>query len=136
MGKYDMCMKAYLYDKKRFADLFNGSCFQGKPVIRAEDLEEASEGYVVAETFSIDSPEENSNPHRTKNEDVPVERKQNRKGTYDRKTEIFRDVKMRYRSGMILQVLAVENQSYIDYGMPVRCMGYDAAESGRPRREL
>ena len=135
MGKYDMCMKAYLHDKKRFADLFNGSCFQGKPVIRAEDLEEASEGYVVTETFFADSPEENSNPHRTKNEDVPVERKQNRKGTYDRKAEIFRDVKMRYRSGMILQVLAVENQSYIDYGMPVRCMGYDAAEYGRQLKE-
>ncbi len=101
MGKYDMCMKAYLHDKKRFADLFNGSCFQGKPVIRAEDLEEASEGYVIAGT----------------------------------KTEIFRDVKMRYRSGMILQVLAVENQSYIDYGMPVRCMGYDAAEYGRQMKE-
>ena len=101
MGKYDMCMKAYLRDKKRFADLFNGSCFQGKPVIRAEDLEEASEGYVIAGT----------------------------------KTEIFRDVKMRYRSGMILQVLAVENQSYSDYGMPVRCMGYDAAEYGRQMKE-
>ena len=101
MGKYDMCMKAYLHDKKRFADLFNGSCFQGKPVIRAEDLEEASEGYVIAGT----------------------------------KAEIFRDVKMRYRSGMILQVLAVENQSYIDYGMPVRCMGYDAAEYGRQMKE-
>ena len=101
MGKYDRCMKAYLQDKRRFADLFNGSCFQGRQVIRAEDLEEASEGYVVAGT----------------------------------KTEIFRDVKMRYRSGMILQVLAVENQSYIDYGMPVRCMGYDAAEYGRQMKE-
>ena len=41
MGKYDMCMKAYLQDKRRFADLFNGSCFQGRQVIRAEDLEDA-----------------------------------------------------------------------------------------------
>ena len=42
MGKYDRCMKAYLQDKRRFADFFNGSCFQGRQVIRAEDLEEAS----------------------------------------------------------------------------------------------
>ena len=49
MGKYDRCMKAYLQDKRRFADLFNGSCFQGRQVIRAEDLEEASESYDVAE---------------------------------------------------------------------------------------
>ena len=47
MGKYDRCMKAYLQDKRRFADLFNGSCFQGRQVIRAEDLEEASENYVA-----------------------------------------------------------------------------------------
>ena len=49
MGKYDMCMKAYLQDKRRFADLFNVRCFQGRQVIRAEDLEEASESYVATE---------------------------------------------------------------------------------------
>ena len=110
MGKYDRCMKAYLQDKRRFADLFNGSCFQGRQVIRAEDLEEASGNYVAAE-----------------------ERQQGK--SLQKGTEIFRDVKMRYRSGMILQVLAVENQSYIDYGMPVRCMGYDAAEYSRQLKE-
>ena len=110
MGKYDRCMKAYLQDKRRFADLFNGSCFQGRQVIRAEDLEEASENYVTVEEKQPGKPMQ--------------------KGT-----EIIRDVKMRYRSGMILQVLAVENQSYIDYGMPVRCMGYDAAEYSRQLKE-
>ena len=110
MGKYDMCMKEYLQDKRRFADLFNGSCFQGKQVIRAEDLEEASENYVAAEEKQPGKP-------------------------LQKGTEIIRDVKMRYRSGMILQVLAVENQSYIDYGMPVRCMGYDAAEYSRQLKE-
>ena len=110
MGKYDMCMKAYLQDKRRFADLFNGSCFQGRQVIRAEDLEEASESYVATEEKQPGKP-------------------------LQKGTEIIRDVKMRYRSGMILQVLAVENQSYIDYGMPVRCMGYDAAEYSRQLKE-
>ena len=110
MGKYDMCMKAYLQDKSRFADLFNGSCFQGRQVIRAEDLEEASGNYVTMEEKQSGKP-------------------------LQKGTEIIRDVKMRYRSGMILQVLAVENQSYIDYGMPVRCMGYDAAEYSRQLKE-
>ena len=110
MGKYDMCMKMYLQDKRRFADLLNGSCFQGKQVIRAEDLEEASESYVATEEKQSGKP-------------------------LQKGTEITRDVKMRYRSGMILQVLAVENQSYIDYGMPVRCMGYDAAEYSRQLKE-
>ena len=74
MGKYDMCMKAYLQDKRRFADLFNGSCFQGRQVIRAEDLEEASENYVTAEEKQPGKP-------------------------LQKGTEIIRDVKMRYRSG-------------------------------------
>ena len=47
MGKYDMCMKAYLQDKRRFADLFNGSCFQGRQLFRAmncrKDKEKMSE---------------------------------------------------------------------------------------------
>ena len=34
-----------------------------------------------------------------------------------------------------MQVLAVENQSYINYGMPVRIMGYDAAEYNRQMKE-
>ena len=32
-------------------------------------------------------------------------------------------------------MLAVENQSYINYGMPVRIMGYDAAEYNRQMKE-
>ena len=77
MGKYDICIKAYLQDKRRFADLFNGSCFQGKQIIRAEDLEEASENYVAVEEKQPGKP-------------------------LQKGTEIIRDVKMRYRSGMIL----------------------------------
>ncbi len=42
---------------------------------------------------------------------------------------------MQLRSGTVLQVLAVENQSYINYGMPVRIMGYDAAEYNRQMKE-
>lgn len=55
--------------------------------------------------------------------------------TRQKDTEIIRDVKMVLGSGMVLQVLAVENQSYIDYAMPVRCMGYDAAEYRRQLKE-
>ena len=47
MGKYDLCMKEYLQNKQHFADLFNGCCFHGKQVIKAEELQEASESYVV-----------------------------------------------------------------------------------------
>mgnify|MGYP000884009455 FL=1 len=49
MGKYDTCMKEFLQNKDRFADLFNGYCFQGRQIIRAEDLREASENYVITD---------------------------------------------------------------------------------------
>ena len=110
MGKYDTCMKEFLQNKDRFADLFNGCCFQGRQIIRAEDLREASENYVITDKRL---------PGKTRQKD----------------TEIIRDVKMVLGSGMVLQVLAVENQSYIDYAMPVRCMGYDAAEYLRQLKE-
>ena len=110
MGKYDTCMKEFLQNKDRFADLFNGCCFQGRQIIRAEDLREASENYVITDKRL---------PGKTRQKD----------------TEIIRDVKMVLGSGMVLQVLAVENQSYIDYAMPVRCMGYDAAEYRRQLNE-
>lgn len=110
MGKYDTCMKEFLQNKDRFADLFNGCCFQGRQIIRAEDLREASENYVITDKRL---------PGKTRQKD----------------TEIIRDVKMVLGSDMVLQVLAVENQSYIDYAMPVRCMGYDAAEYRRLLKE-
>ena len=110
MGKYDTCMKEFLQNKDRFADLFNGCCFQGRQIIRAEDLRESSENYVITDKRL---------PGKTRQKD----------------TEIIRDVKMVLGSGMVLQVLAVENQSYIDYAMPVRCMGYDAAEYRRQLKE-
>lgn len=110
MGKYDTCMKEFLQNKDRFADLFNGCCFQGRQIIRAEDLREASENYVLTDKRL---------PGKTRQKDA----------------EIIRDVKMVLGSGMVLQVLAVENQSYIDYAMPVRCMGYDAAEYRRQLKE-
>lgn len=110
MEKYDTCIKEFLQNKDRFADLFNGCCFQGRQIIRAEDLREASENYVITDKRL---------PGKTRQKD----------------TEIIRDVKMVLGSGMVLQVLAVENQSYIDYAMPVRCMGYDAAEYRRQLKE-
>ena len=110
MGKYDTCMKKFLQNKDRFADLFNGCCFQERQIIRAEDLREASENYVITDKGMLGK-------------------------TLQKDTEIIRDVKMVLGSGMVLQVLAVESQSYIDYAMPVRCMGYDAAEYRRQLKE-
>ena len=110
MGKYDTCMREFLQNKERFADFFNGCCFQGEQVIRAEELQDASEMYII-ENFPPEKPVAKGADAQSR-----------------RKTQFFRDVKMYLCSGTVLQILAVENQSYIDYSMPVRCMEYDVAE--------
>ena len=108
MGETSIVVNDFMRDKRRFADAFNGFCFGGERVIKPEDLEEGSEQY-AQETKGGDGAEV---------------------------TERFRDVKMCLKSGGMLRILAIENQSYVDYTMPFRCMEYDCLEYGRQLREL
>ena len=160
MGKYDTCMQEYLQNKQYFADLFNGCFFHGRPVICASELTEASEGYVVdqdntitsektlaavkvkkdgnEEQFqcSVDRTLDQATVSDAAGTEIQIEKSRPRTGRRrDTKTKLMRDVKMQLRSGTVLQVLAVESQSYINYGMPVRIMGYDAAEYNRQMKE-
>lgn len=54
MGKISNVMNHYLSERRRFADLINGVFFQGKTVIRAEELEEASENLHGCRYFGSD----------------------------------------------------------------------------------
>lgn len=146
MGKYDICMQEYLQNKEYFADLFNGCFFHGQQVIRPEELTEASEGYVVDdatrqktrmdEIRQSDTGKVTCHLCDASGMEVYVEKSEHRLvNTRNRKSKMVRDVKMRLHCGTVLQVLAVENQSYVDYGMPVRCMGYDFAEYNRQVKE-
>lgn len=49
MGKQNDVLLDYFDDNNRFADFFNGILFQGRPEIRSEELEEASERYTQRE---------------------------------------------------------------------------------------
>ena len=40
MGKSDIKVKQFLRNKKRFADLFNGTVFEGEQIVKPEELEE------------------------------------------------------------------------------------------------
>lgn len=108
MGKTSVVVNDFVRNKRRFADVFNGFCFDGENVIRPEDLEEGSEQYML-EQGSDESPDE---------------------------AERIRDVKMRLKTGGVLRILAIENQDYVDYAMPFRCMEYDCLEYGRQLQEL
>ena len=47
-----------------------------------------------------------------------------------------RDVSKQLKYGATLRILAVEEQSSIDYTMPWRCMNYDALEYGRQVKDI
>ena len=49
MGQKDLAQNDYLNDKTRFADMCNGIIFQGKNMIRPEELQEVEEGIVYHE---------------------------------------------------------------------------------------
>lgn len=42
--------------------------------------------------------------------------------------ERIRDVRKRLDTGAELRILALENQTFVDYSMPIRCMQYDVAD--------
>lgn len=51
-------------------------------------------------------------------------------------SERARDIKMSMRTGETLCVLALENQSSVDYTLPYRCMQYDSLGYGKQLEEL
>jgi len=104
MGKTDSIMYRYMSNKERFADLFNGVLFQGRDVILPEQLSEASGKYIT------------------------VSQKPSKRSHAQQLSNRSRDIKILLQAGSVLRILTVENQNYIDYSMPLRCMEYDVLE--------
>lgn len=98
MGKSNIAVKQMLRNKAHFADLFNGTVFQGKQVIKPEELEE------IDTEASI----------------IMSDKKDKEKGV-----QKYRDITMRWKKEAELSILAVENQNKVHYAMPVRMMLYD-----------
>lgn len=114
MGMENDAMLDFLRDDRRFADLFNGGLFAGEVVVDPADLEEAGETYTEYE-----------------GEGRPTTRKKRGRKRNTPTVTRTRDIKKRLRSGTELRILAVEEQSLVDYTMPWRCMNYDVLEYGR-----
>ena len=45
MGKSDTVLSTWLGDERRFADLYNGSVFQGRQMVKAENLKSEKENF-------------------------------------------------------------------------------------------
>lgn len=110
VGKYDGLMGKYLSNRERFADLMNGIMFDGKQMIDPKSLEREAGDYFETEG-SLEA------------DQSKVERKL--QGKYRRVQRRYRDLKMRSRQNGQFRIFALENQSVVDYTMPLRCMEYD-----------
>ena len=93
MGKRDEYQYDYLDDNVRFADQINGALFKGRQVVKPEELKPA-DGQIV---------------YLGKEAGV----RENFKTIID-KTRLWK--------GRLLHILAVENQTYVDYRMILRNM--------------
>ena len=93
MGKMDEYQFDYLEDNYRFADQVNGALFQGRQIVKPDELEpaEAQSVYLGKEAGA----------------------RENFKTIVD---------KTRMWKGRLLHILAVENQAYVDYHMILRNM--------------
>ena len=123
MGKSDVILKQWLRNKVRFADLFNAVVFDGKQVIKPEELEElnSESGIVIANTSGEDDSKDTNDKNQKYN---PKEK--NASSVRFRTEHRYRDLVMRWKGEAELAVLALENQDKIHYAMPVRGMLYDA----------
>ena len=115
MGKENDVVLEYLDGNEYFADLFNGSYFDGDPVVTAKELEDASQIYWDNYYEEI----------QAGTADVIIEKRL-------RHTQRFRDLKKKLHSGNYLQILAIEHQSGIDHTMAWRHMYCDALEYKLP----
>lgn len=99
MGKFDGLMGRYLRDRERFADLINGILFNGERIISPEALEREAGDYLG---------------------EVEEDKKRIKRR--------YRDLKMKSGKNGRFQIFSLENQSFVDYTMPLRCMEYDLLE--------
>ena len=99
--KPDTVLKNYWSCNEQFADIFNAVLFEGKQVIRHEELED------------VDTEESTVLEHKDYAESIEASRD---------------NIKIRKRSsenGIEFVMLGKESQKHIHYAMPLRVMGYD-----------
>ena len=99
--KPDIVVKNYWRNNEQFADFFNAVLFEGKNMIKPDELEE------------LDTEESSILGHKDYAETIAAARDQ---------------IKIRKKStiyGVELVILGMEHQEHIHYAMAIRTMGYD-----------
>lgn len=101
MGEADVLVRRYMSDPERFADAFNYAAFDGEQVIKPDELRSL-------DSVSLQSAKAGGGHASERRRDGLME------------WQVMQDE----RAASAL--LGVEDQTYVDYAMPVRCMLYDA----------
>lgn len=105
MQKKDIILKEYQGDSIHFCDFVNGVLAQGKPLLRSEQLAPMPTELVAAKDTE------------TGKENVVVKTVQR-----------FRDITRKAKADTGYVIIAIQNQTTVDYGMPLRVMLEDALE--------
>lgn len=100
-NKPDVVLKKYWENKEQFSDFFNAVLFDGKTVIRPEELED------------LDTDESSILEHKNYAETLKASR------------DNIVICKKSTRYGINFVMLGMESQEHIHYAMPMRIMGYD-----------
>ena len=101
--KADIVVKNYWRNNEQFADFFNAALFEGKQLIKPDELED------------MDTEESSVLEHKEYAESIGASRD---------------NVKVRKKSttyNMELVILGMEGQERIHYAMPMRVMGYNSS---------
>lgn len=113
MAKTDELMKNLFKHKEIFADLFNATIFNGQQLIKPEKLTEINTENIHIEDSIQDKDNINSNI-----------------------TKRYRDLYMRQNDSILQIILGCEDQSEVDYSMPIRTMLYDSLKYTEQQKNL
>lgn len=100
MGQVDLATKNFFGKKDIFADLMNNYFFQGRKVIQAKDLVDRDTESVLA----------NFKPGKLKS----------------KYRDLFKQVEIKADKRATYVLIGIENQTEVDYTMPIRVLLYDA----------
>lgn len=122
MARTDEPIKRLFKNKENFADLFNATIFQGEQVIKADKLIEISTEDIHIDNVSLEK-ENISDNIQEETEELEITKK-------------YRDLMMRYEDQVLQIVLGCEDQSTVDYSMPMRAMLYDALAYAKQQNDI
>ncbi len=117
MGMIDDATKDYVRKNEVFADAVNFAVYNGERVVKAENLSEIDTaiGTIISQNANIDR----------------KQRRARKRKAIQAYRDIIKRAVIKSDGNTTYVILGVENQSNIDYTMPVRSMLYDALQYNR-----